>query len=347
MAEHDVAELEGDLPSAAAGTALPDRKELASVAFERTRTPMVITDARQPDYPIVLANKAFLELTGYSADEVLGRNCRFLQGEGSSPAAVAEIRSALRAGREVDVEILNYRKDGSSFWNQLNLSPVYDEAGQLLYHFGSQIDQTKYRQVQALEASEHRLLMEVDHRAKNVLALVDSIVRLSRCDDAVRYSAAIQQRVQSLSRTHALLAEHNWRAMRLGEVIKRQLQTLAERQVSLEGPELEIDPLTVQPLGLVVHELAMNAAQHGSLTNPKGHVSVHWKHMPNEHGFSIQWAESGGPPVHEPAGSGFGLVIADGIVRRQLLGKIRRSWKPAGLVATIQVPELQSTCNRR
>lgn len=70
--------LHGDAPAAAATTAWADRKELASAAFERTRMPIVITDARQPDNPIVLANKAFLDLTGYTSDEVLGRNCRFL-----------------------------------------------------------------------------------------------------------------------------------------------------------------------------------------------------------------------------------------------------------------------------
>lgn len=87
-------------------------------------------------------------------------------GASASPAAVAEIRSAIRTESDVSVELLNYRKDGSSFWNQLHISPVHDEAGKLLYHLGSQLDQTKYREVQALEASEHRLLMEVDHRAK-------------------------------------------------------------------------------------------------------------------------------------------------------------------------------------
>jgi PAS domain-containing protein len=91
MTKNEFAEPRGDLPPVSTGTALPDRKGLAATAFERTRMPMVITDARQPDYPIVLANRALLQLTGYRADEVVGRNCRFLQGEGTSPAAVAEL----------------------------------------------------------------------------------------------------------------------------------------------------------------------------------------------------------------------------------------------------------------
>jgi hypothetical protein len=88
----DTGAIRGHLPVAALPPGFGDRKELGTVAFERTRMPMVITDARQRDNPIVLANKAFLDVTGYSADEVLGRNCRFLQGASTSASAVAEVR---------------------------------------------------------------------------------------------------------------------------------------------------------------------------------------------------------------------------------------------------------------
>jgi PAS domain S-box-containing protein len=302
---------------------------------------MVITDARQPDYPIVLANDAFLNLTGYSASEVLGRNCRFLQGDGTSPAAVAEIRSGLKADRDVSVELLNYRKDGTPFWNRLHLTPVHDDAGQLIYHFGSQIDETKYRQVQALEASEHRLLMEVDHRTKNVLALVDSIVRLSRADDPHRYAAAIQHRVQSLARTHGLLSQRNWQSVRLDEILKTQLEVFGQQQVSLSGPVVELPAEAVQPIGLVVHELAVNAAQHGALSSPSGQVHVEWAQVPESRELSIRWVENGGPPAPQPEQNGFGLVMSEGIVRLQLQGNLERQWLPNGLVTEIRVPDPQ------
>jgi PAS domain S-box-containing protein len=95
------------MPSAGSPVGLLDRKELAAFAFERTRTPMVVVDGRQPDYPIVLANHAFPELTGYFADEIVGRNCRFLQGDGTSPLVVAEIRLAVEERRDITAEILN------------------------------------------------------------------------------------------------------------------------------------------------------------------------------------------------------------------------------------------------
>jgi PAS domain S-box-containing protein len=117
-------------------------------ALERTRQPMIVTDPRIPDNPIVFANPAFLALTGYSADEVLGRNCRFLQGPDTDPAAVAQVRGAIAGRKEVKVQLLNYRKDGSTFWNELYLSPVFDEAGELLNFFASQVDVTPARQGQ-------------------------------------------------------------------------------------------------------------------------------------------------------------------------------------------------------
>jgi PAS domain S-box-containing protein len=180
VTEAKPSDIHGDEPAAASTQGLVDHKELAIFAFQRTRMPIVIADARRPDHPIVLANDAFLTLTGYSAAELVGRNCRLLQGESTSKKAVAEIRAIIRGEREGTVEVLNYRKDGSAFWNQLHLSPIRDDEGRLAYFFASQIDVTEYRKVQTLEEAEHRLLLEVDHRTKNVLAIVDSIVRRSK-----------------------------------------------------------------------------------------------------------------------------------------------------------------------
>jgi len=269
--------LHGDTAAVASPQALADRKELAFVAVERTRMPMVVTNPREEDNPIVLANKAFLDLTGYAAEEIIGRNCRFLQGAGSSQTAIAEIRAALDDERETDVEILNYRKDGSTFWNKLRLSPVHDDDGKLLYYFGSQHDVTPLRKVQTLEASEHRLLMEVDHRARNVLAIVDSIVRLSRADDATLYATAVQQRVQALARAHGLLADHGWQDIPLDQLVRAQVSPFGARRITLNGPEMGIRAPIVQPLALIVHELVVNAATHGALSGQVGKLNVSWQ----------------------------------------------------------------------
>jgi two-component sensor histidine kinase len=109
-----------------------------------------------------------------------------LQGPETDEADVEAIRRGLAAGEEfLTVELLNYRKNGSTFWNELSISPVYDAGGELIYYFGSQKDVTVRRRAEALEQTERLLLQEVDHRALNALAVVQRIVRLTRADTAI------------------------------------------------------------------------------------------------------------------------------------------------------------------
>jgi PAS domain S-box-containing protein len=94
-------------------------------AVEMTRMPMILADPRQDDCSIVFANNAFLDLTGYEEAEVLNRNCRFLQGAATDPAAVTQLREAIRSHCPIALEILNYRRDGSPFWNAIFMGPVF------------------------------------------------------------------------------------------------------------------------------------------------------------------------------------------------------------------------------
>ncbi len=106
---------------------------------------MLITDPHQPDNPIVFVNDAFTRLTGYSREEILGRNCRFLQGPETKPALVGQIRSAIDRRVPIEIELLNHKKSGEIFYNRLLISPVFDEEGQLTYFFASQFDVTLER----------------------------------------------------------------------------------------------------------------------------------------------------------------------------------------------------------
>jgi PAS domain S-box-containing protein len=106
---------------------------------------VTIADARQPDRPLIYVNEGFERMTGYPVAEVLGRNCRFLQGPDSDANAVAEIRAALREHRACVVEILNYRKDGTTFWNRLSITPVRDSSGEVTHFIGVQSDVTARR----------------------------------------------------------------------------------------------------------------------------------------------------------------------------------------------------------
>ncbi|MFD2647093.1 PAS domain-containing protein [Devosia albogilva] len=113
-----------------------------AAAMRATRMPMLITDPRLPDNPIVFVNDAFHRLTGYTREETLGRNCRFLQGPGTNNEDVARIRTAIEQREPIEVELLNYKKNGDIFWNRVLISPVFD-GGELTYFFASQLDVTR------------------------------------------------------------------------------------------------------------------------------------------------------------------------------------------------------------
>ena len=138
--------------------------------------PMAISDPTLPDNPIVYVNPAFEALTGYTRHEVLGRNCRFLQGPMTEEADVARLREAIRTRTKVSVDLLNHRKDGSPFWNRLLVTPVFGEGGELRYFFASQHDVTVERErVLALEAEQLVLLADAE---RTLVRLADSEARL-------------------------------------------------------------------------------------------------------------------------------------------------------------------------
>jgi PAS domain S-box-containing protein len=329
------ASLHGDLPTAAAAEALCDRRELALVAFERTRMPMVVTDPRLPNHPIVLANQAFLDLTGYSVEEVIGSNCRFLQGPQTSTTDVDVIREALSRGEETSVELLNYRKDGSVFWNQLAISPVRAEDGELLYYFGSQKDVTEQRRAQELEAAERLLLMEVDHRTMNAMALVQSIVRLSRSNDTTAYAATIQGRVDALARAHRLLAKGRWSDAEFSDVLGLGATPYQDR-IDADGPPMPISAKVVQPIALVLHEMLSNAVSHGALVRSEGAVIIRWRAEADK--AIVSWRERGGAIPRAQPRPGFGLNMIEGVIARQLGGAASLRWTDEGLDAELVFP---------
>lgn len=113
-------------------------------AIQHTQMPMILTDPHQPDNPIIFANKAFVEFSGYTADELIGKNCRFLQGDDTSSETMKRIRDAISNRQNITIDIVNYRKDGARFINELHVSPVFNSDGELIYFFGSQVNVTGY-----------------------------------------------------------------------------------------------------------------------------------------------------------------------------------------------------------
>jgi PAS domain S-box-containing protein len=122
-----------------------DHPGMFHAAIEMSLVPIVLADPHQHDCPIVFANGAFCEMTGYDLAEIVGRNCRFLQGPATDRQAVARIRDAISARWHCTEELLNYRKDGTPFWNALFINPVFDQGGRLVFLFGTQLNVTRRR----------------------------------------------------------------------------------------------------------------------------------------------------------------------------------------------------------
>lgn len=133
-------------------------------AVESSLTGVVISDCNQPDMPLIYVNPSFTELTGYSLDECVGKNCRFLQGPETDQEEVDKIRAAIKYGNNCTVTILNYRKDGTTFWNELRISPVFDDNGQLTHFIGIQNDITEI-------VSARKAMIEAKESAENMTRL--------------------------------------------------------------------------------------------------------------------------------------------------------------------------------
>ena len=201
------------------------RKDLGPfvVAAETTRMAMVFTDAKEPGNPIIFANDTFLSLTGYDREEVLGQSFNFLMAHGADPEALAQIEAAFEGTSDSGSEIRYRRKDGSEFWAAIFISPVRDESGDVVQYFASFVDLTKHKQEQA---QSKMLIDELNHRVKNTLATVQSIVwqALRTASDPKVIREAIESRLFALSRSHDLLTRENWESAGLLDLVNDALE---------------------------------------------------------------------------------------------------------------------------
>lgn len=251
--------------------------------IEHSPVAIVLADAQDGDQPILYANPAFERLTGYSSDEAIGRNCRFLQGPNTDPAAVAELRSSIARGEDAQVVLLNYRADGTPFWNDVQITRVQCSDDQTLY-VGVQREVT--RPEEAPEKADFDIrIRELQHRVKNHLQMIVSLIRLqSRKDDPTgRISfPELAQRIENLQ----ILYEQLNRSGGTGEVIDlgayvsqivAAMTHLNSNGAIRMNVEAEACPVSVDlavQIGLVLSELVTNALQHAFEGIDGGAVSV-------------------------------------------------------------------------
>jgi PAS domain S-box-containing protein len=197
------------------------------------------------------------------------------------------------------------------------------------------------------EERQTLLVREVDHRAKNVLAVVQAALRLTPRHDPAAYARMVEGRVAALARAHSLLAANRWSGADLAALLWAELQAFlpdarampGPHRIAIKGPALLVAPQPSQAIGMAVHELATNAVKYGALSLAGGRVWLDWRLDAVADLLLLSWAETGGPPVERPPeASGFGTRVVDATLERQLGGRIRRVWRPEGLLLEAALP---------
>lgn len=314
------------------------------IAAETTRMAMVFTDAREADNPIIFANDSFLKLTGYDRDEVLGQRFDFIlvvgDGEDSADEVVMAFADPAREGPEIHFR----HKNASEGWASMFVNPVKDEQGMVVQHFVSLVDTTRFQMAQK---NASMLIDELNHRVKNTLATVQSIVTqaVRNSSDPAAIRESIETRIAALSRSHDLLGRGNWDGTGLRDLLHEALAPFkvvegnAER-FSMEGEDVRLSPKATLALGIAFNELATNAVKYGAFSNEAGSISIKWtiETKPNERWLCLHWRESGGPVVTLPQRRGFGSRVIEQGLAHELAGKIKLDFQPGGIVCTIDVP---------
>ena len=324
-----------------------------AAAFKATRMPMIVTDPNQSDNPIIFCNNAFLRLSGYSDDEVIGRNCRFLQGPETDQETISKVREAIAAGQDVAVDILNYRKDGSQFWNAVFISPVRDEAGAIIYFFASQLDFTNVKSREAdLAAARHEaeaevakhtanlrsaleartlLVHEVDHRVKNNLLTMASIVkmqaRVTKDDGRRQTLMSVLNRIEALSTVQRkLFTLDDVSKFDISEFARELVTDLVDAtgrkdiRVTLDLSPLLVPAVKATPLSLIVNELVGDAVRRG-LSDGGGDIHVVVRRL-NGH-FLIRIEDTSEPVEPDIENAELGQMLLEASAR-QLGAEIER-----------------------
>jgi len=243
-----------------------------------------------------------------------------------------ELMAAGACTQQTEFRVL--RDNGEIRWCTGTAAATVGAAGRVVRISGVTIDVTERK-----EAEERQTLLarEVDHRARNALAVIQSIIRLTRGKSVSEYVAAIEGRIKALARAHTLLSDSRWEGADLATLVGEELDPYRTGdKVTIDGPDISLHPSTAQGLALALHELATNAAKHGALSSVNGKLSLCWQLRTEA--LVLRWLETGGPPVPRPSAKSFGLRVIRASIEQQLGGEVAFDWNPNGLHCSFSIP---------
>jgi len=259
--------------------------------------------------------------------------------------AISPLIAGLEAqGARHQVEFRVVRPNGEIRWCFGSAAITRDAAGAAMRLNGVSVDITERKR-----AEERQLLLarEVDHRAKNMLAVVLSILRLTRAKTTPEFIGAVEGRIQALAVTHNLLSASRWQGANLRQIVDEELapyRTGPSRagggdRAMADGPTAMLLPSVAQAVALALHELATNAAKYGALSTENGRLRLHW--WIGKEALELEWTETGGPTTAPPTSQGFGLTIVRSTIEAQFLGGVTYDWRPEGLRCRLSIPHAQ------
>jgi two-component sensor histidine kinase/CheY-like chemotaxis protein len=254
------------------------------------------------------------------------------------PEDIDELRKAMtqfaKGARSYEAEFRISRPDGEIRWCVGTAAATVDKGGRIVRVSGVTVDITERKHA---EERQNLLAREVDHRAKNALALAQSIVRLTRGENVKAYMQAVEGRINALARVHTILSLSSWQGAEIGKLVDEELApySVGER-VALCGSQIRLQPATAQTLALALHELFTNSAKYGALSTLSGRLSIKWEVRADI--LALVWEESDGPLVQEPATRGFGTRSVIASIESQLGGQAEFDWRSEGLICRLSVP---------
>ncbi len=314
--------------------ALRDSEEHFRLVVEAAPSGMVMTDG---EGRILMVNALCERLFGYERGELLGRPVEVLvppDSRGEHPSLRSRHVQA-RPPHLLTREVMGHHKDGRSIPLEIGVNPIQTWEGLRVIATISDIAERKQA-----EAQRELLLAELNHRVKNTLSVVQGIAyqTFRHSDRAAR--EAFEGRLLALARAHDLLTRSHWESTSLRQIAidTLQIEKPDGQRITAEGPLINLNPHAALTIALALHELFTNALKYGALSQEAGSVDLSWRPEKAAGKLRIEWREHGGRPVRHPTHRGFGSLLLEHTLARDLDGRVELSFEPSGAVCIIEMP---------